>query len=79
MVAFIIGFPAAWAGAWAAPMGGIAGAWGAPMGAIGAGAGPAGFGAAGALTINIVPLNLGAAAPFRLKPHFWHVLKVSSF
>ncbi len=29
--------------------------------------------------MSIVPLNFGAAAPLRLKPHFWHVLKPSSF
>jgi hypothetical protein len=29
--------------------------------------------------MSIVPLNLGAAAPFRLKPHFLQVLALSSF
>jgi len=29
--------------------------------------------------MSIVPLNFGAAAPFRLKPHFWHLAPLSSF
>jgi hypothetical protein len=29
--------------------------------------------------ISIVPLNFGAAAPFRLNPHFVHVDAVSEF
>src|SRR5690606_14206414 len=33
----------------------------------------------GAFIISIVPLNLGAAAPFRLKPHFLQVFELSSF
>ena len=33
----------------------------------------------GAFIISIVPLNLGAAAPFKLKPHLVHVDAVSSF
>jgi hypothetical protein len=52
-----------------------AGAGGAPGGApAGAGA-PAGRGTAGgAFIMSIVPLNFGAAAPFRLKPHLVHVV-----
>lgn len=43
-------------------------------------AGPAaGRGAPGVFIINMVPLNLGAAAPFRLNPHFLHVVAASSF
>lgn len=34
---------------------------------------------AGAFIISIVPLNRGAAVPFRLKPHFVQLLAVSSF
>jgi hypothetical protein len=33
----------------------------------------------GAWFMSIVPLNFGAAAPFRLKPHFMHVDAVSEF
>src|SRR5690606_24257056 len=33
----------------------------------------------GAFIISMVPLNLGAAAPFRLKPHFLQVFELSSF
>src|SRR5690606_35449665 len=33
----------------------------------------------GAFIISIVPLNLGAAAPFMLKPHFLQVFELSSF
>lgn len=33
----------------------------------------------GALTMSIVPLNLGAAAPFRLNAHFWQAAALSSF
>lgn len=53
---------------------------GAAGGAPGAGAGAPGRGAAGgAFIMSIVPLNFGAAAPFRLKPHFEHVVAVSGF
>jgi hypothetical protein len=52
----------------------------------GAGAGPAAAGGAargaaatGEFIMSIVPLNLGAAAPLRLKPHFWHFTPLSSF
>jgi hypothetical protein len=51
------------------------------MGAAGPGA--AGPGAAGRgacwFIISIVPLNFGAAAPFRLNPHFLQVVAESSF
>jgi hypothetical protein len=48
---------------------------GAPAGAAGA---AAGFAAVGAFIINIVPLNLGAAAAaFSAKPHFAHAVAVS--
>lgn len=50
-----------------------------PAGGLPAGPPPGRGTAAGALTINIVPLNLGAVAPLRLKPHFWHVAALSSF
>lgn len=33
----------------------------------------------GEFIISMVPLNLGAAAPFRLKPHFLQVFELSSF
>jgi hypothetical protein len=52
----------------------------------GAGTGPApaggaarGAAATGEFIMSIVPLNLGAAAPLRLKPHFWHFTPLSSF
>ncbi len=38
-----------------------------------------GTAATGEFIMSIVPLNLGAAAPFRLKPHFWHLTPLSSF
>lgn len=45
--------------------------------------GPPGGGAPGwgpdGWFISIVPLNFGAAAPFRLNPHFVHVDAVSEF
>ena len=42
--------------------------------------GAAGLDAAiGEFIMSIVPLNLGAAAPLRLKPHFWHFMPLSSF
>jgi hypothetical protein len=62
------------AGAGAEVAGGAAGG-----GAPGAGAGAAGLSPAGAFIISIVPLNLGAAAPFRLNPHFLQVVAASSF
>src|SRR4051812_10658876 len=45
------------------------------------GAGPAGAtgGAPGCWFMSMVPLNLGAAAPLRLNPHFVHVDAVSEF
>src|SRR5512138_978469 len=76
IVAFIRGFWAT-AGRGAAAGAGVdcRGAEGsAPAGAAG-GRGAIG----GAFTISIVPLNLGAAAPFRLKAHFWHACALSSF
>jgi len=59
-----------------------AAAGGAPGGGAAAGAGagaPAGFGTTGGFTMSIVPLNFGAAAPFRLNPHFLQVVAASSF
>jgi hypothetical protein len=50
-----------------------AGAPGAPAG------GAPGRRPAGAFIISIVPLNFGAAAPFRLNPHFLQVVAASSF
>ncbi len=56
---------------------------GSPAGA--AGDGGAGLGGAapgappGVFIMSIVPLNLGAAAPFRLKPHFVQAVAVSGF
>src|SRR5262245_13332143 len=54
------------------------------MGGRGAGVGagavaPPGAGGPGWLLISMVPLNFGAAAPFRLTPHFVHVDAVSEF
>ena len=60
----------------AAPGAGIACPGG---GAPGAGAGAPGRRPAGAFIISIVPLNFGAAAPFRLNPHFLQVVAASSF
>jgi hypothetical protein len=71
-----------------APAGAAAGAaggayaGGAAIGAAGAGAagaGAPGFGITGAFIMSIVPLNFGAAAPFRLNPHFLQVVAASSF
>jgi hypothetical protein len=59
-----------------------AAAGGAATGAAGAGApgaGAPGFGTAGVFIMSIVPLNFGAAAPFRLNPHFLQVVAASSF
>ncbi len=53
----------------------------APAGAApgGAGAGPGRGAAGGAFIISMVPLNFGAAAPLRLKPHLLQVFELSSF
>lgn len=62
--------------------GGAAGGGAAAGGAAGGGAAGAGSGAlgtAGAFIISIVPLNFGAADPFKLKPHFEQVVAVSGF
>jgi hypothetical protein len=56
--------------------GGPGGAAGAPAAGGGAAGGAPGAGVPGAgvwFIISIVPLNLGAAAPFKLKLHFVHV------
>jgi hypothetical protein len=77
-----------WAGAGAAP--GEGGATpsivplslegGAAAGLSGSAAGEGARGTfAGAFTISMVPLNFGAAAPFRLKPHLLQVVAVSAF
>ena len=58
-----------------APPAGGAGAPGAPP----SGAAPPGRGTAGEFIMSIVPLNFGAAAPFRLNPHFEQVVAVSGF
>jgi hypothetical protein len=58
------------AGSWA---GGAAGDGGAGLGGAAPGAPP------GVFIMSIVPLNLGAAAPFRLKPHFVQAVAVSGF
>jgi hypothetical protein len=42
-------------------------------------AGPPARGAAGVFIMSIVPLNLGAAALFRLNPHFLQVVDASAF
>ena len=47
-------------------------------GGVGA-AGAPGFAAPGWFIINIVPLNLGAAAPLMLNPHLVQVVAVSGF
>jgi hypothetical protein len=77
MVAFMTGFPAEpGLGPTAAGAAGAAGGF-----ALGeaAGAAPGRGIVGGALTMSMVPLNFGAAAPFRLKPHFWHAVALSSF
>ncbi len=65
-----------------AAIGGAAGG-GAAGGAAGGGAGAAGgsaaLGTAGAFIISMVPLNFGAADPFRLNPHLEQVVAVSGF
>jgi hypothetical protein len=48
-------------------------------GAPAAGRGPVGALMSGMLFINMVPLNFGAAAPFRLNPHLPQVTAVSGF
>lgn len=40
---------------------------------------PTGLGATGEFIISMVPLNFGAAAPLRLKPHLVQVVAVSGF
>lgn len=70
-----------------APGGAAGGAGAAGSGAGGGGAagdGGAGLGGApgappGVFIMSIVPLNFGAAAPFRLKPHFVQAVAVSGF
>lgn len=61
----------------------IGGAGGAPAMGGGGGAGNGASGDAGAVggcwLISIVPLNFGAAAPFKLKPHFVQVVACSVF
>lgn len=52
---------------------------GATGGAGAAGASPGRGAAGGAFIMSMVPLNLGAAAPFRLNPHFVQVVAESSF
>ncbi len=42
-------------------------------------AGAPGLGITGEFIMSIVPLNFGAAAPFRLNPHFLQVVAASSF
>lgn len=54
------------------------GAAGAPPGAGGAAPSP-GLGIVGAFIISMVPLNLGAAEPFKLKPHLTQLFALSSF
>ena len=55
--------------------GGAAAGGTAPGGAAGA----PGLGDIGEFIMSIVPLNFGAAAPFRLNPHFLQVVAASSF
>jgi hypothetical protein len=54
---------------------------GSPAGAPGGAPGgpPGGGGRDDSWLISMVPLNFGAAAPFKLKPHFEHVDAVSEF
>lgn len=58
--------------------GGIAGAGGAAGGGADPGEGTPGIPPGGWFAMSIVPLNLGAAAPFKLKLHFTHVCAVAS-
>ncbi len=58
----------------------MGGGGGAGRGASGASGGRGATGAVGGCwLINIVPLNFGAAAPFKLKPHFVQVVACSVF
>ena len=57
------------------PIPGGGGPGGGPMGAPPMGLG----GTSGCWLMSMVPLNFGAATPFRLKPHFTHVDAVSAF
>jgi hypothetical protein len=57
----------------------VGGAPAAGEGAPAAGRGPVGALMSGMLFINMVPLNFGAAAPFRLNPHLPQVTAVSGF
>lgn len=52
---------------------------GAPGGGGGAPGGPMPGGIIGCWLMSMVPLNFGAAAPFRLNPHLTHVDAVSAF
>jgi len=69
------------AGAPAGPMAVGPAGGGAAAGAAGAGGatGAPGFAAPGWFIMSIVPLNLGAAAPLMLNPHFVQVVAVSGF
>lgn len=58
----------------------IAGLGGAGGGGVaGPGAGRGGVAAPGVFIMSMVPLNFGAAAPFKLKPHLLHAAAVSGF
>lgn len=58
----------------------MGGGGGAGKGASGASGGSGATGAVGGCwLISIVPLNFGAAAPFKLKPHFVQVVACSVF
>jgi hypothetical protein len=59
--------------------GGAAGGPGGMGGPAGGAPGGRGGPAEGCWFMSMVPLNFGAAAPFRLKPHFVHVDAVSEF
>jgi len=65
-------------GPWAAGAAGGAAAGAPGAGPAGPGAG-AGFAAPAWFIMSMVPLNLGAAAPLMLKPHFVQVVAVSGF
>lgn len=67
------GGAAGWAAAGGAAAGGAAGDGGAGRGGAAPGAPP------GVFIMSIVPLNFGAAAPFRLKPHLVQVVAASGF
>jgi len=82
MVPFNCGRGATGAAAGGAAGGAYAGgaaAGGAAAGGAPGAAGAPGFGITGAFIMSIVPLNFGAAAPFRLNPHFLQVVAASSF